>query len=87
MPVMAAVGDNRRMAIRVTDKQARARFSALLDAVSAGETIEITRDGRLVARIVHVTSPLALRGALAGKAATSGPDDELFTTGSAWLSG
>jgi prevent-host-death family protein len=51
---MAAVGDNRRMAIRVTDKQARARFSALLDAVSAGETIEITRDGRAVARIVHV---------------------------------
>jgi prevent-host-death family protein len=84
---MAAVDDNGGMAIRVTDRQARAQFSALLDAVSAGETIEITRDGPLVARILHVTSPLALRGTLAGKAATSGPDDELFTTGSAWLSG
>ena len=83
---MAAVGDNGRMAIRVTDKQARAQFSALLEAVSAGETIEITRDGRPVARIVHVTSPLALRGTLAGMAVTSGPDDGLFTTGDAWAS-
>ena len=66
MPVMAAVGDNGRMAIRVSDTQAKAQWFALLDAVSAGEAIEITRDGRLVARIVHVTSPLALRGALAG---------------------
>ena len=32
--------------------EAKARFSALLEAVEGGETIAITRHGRIVARLV-----------------------------------
>jgi prevent-host-death family protein len=68
----------------VTATQAKATILALLDDVMAGEEIEITRHGRVVARLVPALGPAALRGALAGVAMTAAPDEELFSTGEPW---
>jgi prevent-host-death family protein len=70
--------------IKVTATQAEATFIALLDAVAAGEEIEITMRGRTVARLVPALSPHALRGKVSGVAISNGADDELFTTEVAW---
>jgi prevent-host-death family protein len=72
------------MAIKVTATQAKARILALLDDVSAGEEVEITRHGRTVARIVPATGGRAARGALVGVASSAADDDELFATGAEW---
>jgi prevent-host-death family protein len=68
----------------VTATEAKARILALLDEVAAGEEVQITKRGRVVARLVPAVGPAALRGALAGVAATAATDDDLFTTGVAW---
>ncbi|MGB2940486.1 MAG: type II toxin-antitoxin system prevent-host-death family antitoxin, partial [Candidatus Dormiibacterota bacterium] len=49
-----------------------------------GEDVEITKHGRVVARLVAASGPHALEGALAGIAASAAGDDELFTTGADW---
>ena len=72
------------MAIRVTATEAKARILALLDDVAEGQEVEITRHGRMVARIVPAVGPHALRGSLAGIAMSAAPDKELFTTGADW---
>ncbi len=73
-----------RMTRSVTATEAKARILALLDEVAAGEEVQITKRGRMVARLVPAVSPSALRGALAGVAASAASDDELFTPGVAW---
>ena len=72
------------MTIKMTATEAKARILALLDQVEAGEEVEITRHGRTVARLTAATGPHALEGMLAGIALTAAPDDDLFTTGTAW---
>ncbi len=72
------------MTIKLTATEAKARILSLLDAVEAGEEVEITRHGRTVARLVAATGPNALRGSLAGVAMTAAPDEDLFTTGESW---
>lgn len=72
------------MAIRVTATEGKAKFLALLDDVADGEEVEITRHGRMIARIVPAAGPSALKGSLSGVAMTSAPDEELFTTGVEW---
>lgn len=72
------------MTRRMTATEVKARILALLDDVGQGETIEITKHGRIVARLVPARGPLSLRGSLAGVAATVSGDDELFTTGVPW---
>jgi prevent-host-death family protein len=68
------------MAKTVTATEAKARILALLDEVEAGEEIEITRHGRLVARIVPVRGGSALRGRFAGRVqAMVETEDELFS--------
>ncbi|HWL67586.1 MAG TPA: type II toxin-antitoxin system prevent-host-death family antitoxin [Geminicoccus sp.] len=42
---------------RITLADAKARFSELVDRVEAGESIEITRRGKPVARLAAVTGP------------------------------
>jgi prevent-host-death family protein len=72
------------MTIRMTATQAKAKILSLLDDVAAGEEVEITKHGRLVARLVPAGGPHALKGSLAGVAITSGHEDDLFTTGATW---
>lgn len=73
------------MTIKVTATEAKAKILSLLDDVAAGEEIEITKHGRVVARLVPATGPHALKGRLMGIAMTAGQDEEeLFTTGATW---
>ena len=72
------------MAIKVTATEAKARILALLDEVTSGEEVEITKRGRVVARLVAARGPHALRGALQGVAASAADDEDLFWTGVAW---
>ena len=71
----------------VTATEAKARILALLDEVEAGEEVEITRHGRLVARLVPARGATALRGRYAGQVTIAADDDALFSTGVAWEGG
>lgn len=72
------------MTIKLTATEAKARILSLLDDVAAGQEIEITKHGRVVARLVPATGPHALKGRLTGIAMTSASDEELYTTGTTW---
>jgi prevent-host-death family protein len=73
------------MARTVTATQAKAHILALLDEVEAGDEVEITRHGRLVARLVPARGPMALKGKYAGLVRINVSDDEeLFSTGEPW---
>lgn len=67
------------MAKIVTATEAKAKILALLDEVEAGEEIEITRHGRLVARLVPARGSKALLGKYAGLLQINATDEELFT--------
>lgn len=69
---------------KLTATEAKATILALLDEVAAGEEVEITKHGRVVARLVPAVGPHALEGTLAGVAVTVAEDDDLFTTGAVW---
>jgi prevent-host-death family protein len=76
------------MARSVTATEAKATILALLDDVEAGEEVEITRHGRLIARLVPARGAMALRGRYAGVVTIdASSDDELFSTGEHWASG
>jgi len=65
----------------VTASEARTRFFQLLDEVAVGDEVDITKRGRIVARMVPARAPRALRGALREVARTATDDEEeLFTT-------
>lgn len=72
------------MVIKLTATAAKAKILSLLDKVAAGQEVEITKHGRIVARLVPAVGPHALRGTLAGVAMTAGKDEDLFTTGADW---
>ena len=73
------------MAKTVTATEAKTHILALLDDVEAGEEIEITRHGRLVARLVPARGGAALMGKYAGLIWTNVEDEEeLFSTGEEW---
>jgi prevent-host-death family protein len=72
------------MPIQVTATQAKARMLRLLDDAEAGEEVEITRHGRIVARLVPATGARSLEGCMAGVARAADPGDELFSTGERW---
>jgi prevent-host-death family protein len=69
---------------RLTATEAKAKILALLDEAAAGEEVEITKHGRVVARLVPATGANSLKGSVAGVAMTAAEDDDLFTTGAAW---
>ncbi len=73
----------------VTATEAKTHILALLDEVEAGEEVEITRHGRLVARLVPARGGAALMGKYAGLMWTDVPDEELFTASGQddWFSG
>ncbi|MFI5267732.1 MAG: type II toxin-antitoxin system Phd/YefM family antitoxin [Chloroflexota bacterium] len=68
----------------MTATEAKAKLLALLDDVASGDEVEITKHGRIVARIVPATGPRGLRGKFAGVAMSAAEDNELFSTGQAW---
>jgi len=72
------------MTRKVTATEAKAKILALLDEVAEGDEVEITKHGRIVARLVPAIGPHSLKGKLAGVAMTVVEDDELCTTGEAW---
>jgi prevent-host-death family protein len=72
------------MTIILTATEAKATILALLDKVAAGDEVEITKHGRLVARLVPARDPRGLKGLFSEVAATSADDDELFSTDSRW---
>lgn len=72
------------MTRQMTATEVKAKILGLLDEVSAGEEIEITRHGRTVARIVAATGPRVLKGRFADVAISATDDEVLFTTGSTW---
>lgn len=72
------------MVRKVTATEAKARILTLLDDVAAGEELEITKHGRVVARLTPATGPHALRDRFAGIAVSAVDDEELFGTGVVW---
>ena len=72
------------MTRRMTATEVKAKILALLDEVSSGEEVEISKHGRLVARLVPATGARALEGKLTGVAMSAADDEELFTTGVSW---
>ncbi len=72
------------MVRRMTATAVKAGILALLDEVADGDEVEITKHGRVVARLVPATGPHALRGRLEGVARSAATDEELFSTGAAW---
>ena len=77
------VSMNRQM----TATQAKSKFLSLLNDVTGGDEIEITKHGRTVARLVPAVGPAALRGRFVGIAVSAADDELLFSTGEAWESG
>jgi prevent-host-death family protein len=75
---------NDHMVTRLTATETKARILSLLEDVAAGEEIEITKHGRIIARLVPAAGPHALRARLVGVAMTSGAEDGLFSTGVTW---
>lgn len=73
------------MARIVTATEAKAHILRLLDEVAAGDEVDITKHGRVVARLVPARGPHAWRGRFRGIAHTVTKDEEeLFTTGETW---
>jgi prevent-host-death family protein len=72
------------MVDRVAVSRAKAQLLALIDAVEQGGEFELTRHGRVVARLVPAHGARTLRGALDGKAISAASDEDLFATGERW---
>ncbi len=72
------------MTIKMTATEVKAKILGLLDQVSSGEDVEITKHGRLVARLVPAAGPRSLEGKLKDVAITVADDEDIFTTGVSW---
>jgi prevent-host-death family protein len=69
----------------MTATEVKVRILALLDDVTSGDEVEITKHGHIVARLVPARGPRSLKGRLAGVAMSASEDEEaLFATGAAW---
>ena len=73
------------MTIKLTATEVKAKILSLLDEVASGQEVEITKHGRIVARLVPASGPHALKGRLRrGGNGLADDEDDLFTTGVAW---
>ena len=68
----------------LTATETKAKILSLLDEVAGGEEIEITKHGRVVARLVPAAGSHGLRGRLTGVAKTAAEDDDLLSTEAVW---
>lgn len=69
---------------RMSATQVGASIDTLLDDVADGDEVEITKHGRVVARLTPATSPHALKDRFSGVAASAADDEALFSTGVDW---
>lgn len=67
----------------MTATELKAKVLAVLDDVESGAEVEVTKRGRLVARIVPAKDPHSLRGKFAD-IASSVDDEDLYSTGEKW---
>ncbi|HXK32661.1 MAG TPA: type II toxin-antitoxin system prevent-host-death family antitoxin [Dehalococcoidia bacterium] len=72
------------MARQISATEAKAKLLALLDEVEAGEELEITRRGVIIARLAPARGAHALKGKFRGVVTSSASDEELFSTGETW---
>jgi prevent-host-death family protein len=72
------------MSRTLTATETKAKILALLDDVAAGDEVQITKHGRVVAKLVPAGGPDSLKGSLAGVAISTADDDDLFMTGATW---
>jgi prevent-host-death family protein len=72
------------MTITLTATEAKATILSLLDDVAAGAEVEITKHGRVVARLVPARGAPSLKGLLADVAMSAAGEDDLFSTGLSW---
>lgn len=72
------------MTTTMTATHIKATLLAVLDRVAGGEEVEITKRGRVVARLVPAHGPHGLRGRFAGRTRTVGEDDDLLSTDESW---
>lgn len=72
------------MTAQMTVTNAKAKLLSLIDQVEQGEEIELTRHGRVVARLVPAKGARSLRGLLVGQVRSVASDEELFSTGEEW---
>ncbi|HET7572456.1 MAG TPA: type II toxin-antitoxin system prevent-host-death family antitoxin [Gaiellaceae bacterium] len=73
------------MTRQMTATEVKAKILALLDEVAEGDTVEITKHGRTVARLVPARGPRALEGLFQGQVhVTVDNEEELFSTGERW---
>lgn len=75
---------NDHMTRQLTVTELKAKLLAVMDDVEHGEQLEITRHGRLIARVIPARGPTAIEGMFAGVARTNATDEELFSTGEEW---
>jgi prevent-host-death family protein len=68
----------------MTATEVKAKILALLDEVAAGDEVEITKHGHVVARLVPASGAQSLKGKLTGVAMTAAAEGDLFTTGVPW---
>lgn len=73
-----------QMTRQMTATEAKARLLAVLDEVAAGQVIEITKRGKVVAQLTPVRTVISMRDALKDVAVTAASDEELFSTGLEW---
>jgi prevent-host-death family protein len=72
------------MTRQMTATELKAKILSVLDEVGHGETIEITKHGRTIARLVPAHGSQSLRRSMAGVAATVSRDEDLFSTDAPW---
>jgi prevent-host-death family protein len=72
------------MSRTLTATEAKAKILALLDDVAAGDEVQITKHGHVVARLVPAGGPDSLKGSLTGVAISTAGEDDLFATGATW---
>lgn len=71
----------------MTATEIKAQILAVLDEVADGDEVEITKHGRVVARLVPAIGPHALRGRFAGVVSSTAEDEDLFSTAERWNAG
>lgn len=73
------------MTRQMTATELKATLLAVLDEVADGEDVEVTKRGRLIAKLVPIKSPATLMGRFEEIASSSSDvDEDLFSTGEAW---
>jgi prevent-host-death family protein len=64
----------------LTAAETKMEILTLLDEVAAGDEVEITKRGHVVARLIPARGGHSLKGKFAGIAVTAAPEESLFTT-------